>query len=406
MANRDDNIEKVRKFLISGAEIPHDLMLAALNQATDTSSSDRRREVVSSISENAGKYLESWALLDFVGADIDDEYVAEIIAKRKALTSRFSMLLPSISALFKIERSRHASSIIAQIYDCCRDYPTVEKSQYSTQQRKKIVREINTVIGLAEQLAGALETAKNHLDIEYSQHKDAAIRMGVKSDSLFDIDAVRFELQTLRFSSQLALYRDEVGERSFYVGDNKARTHIVECAYRMALRCGAPIFKTTPGSDFSTVCSLIFELATGISDESLAGAINKFARSDLRQEIDSDQVITNYENSDIGMAEREADNFTSVRESIAQFEADAIFWRKMLSSRQWDDMSKYQISLRFLDVLEQKEMSIKRHGPFQVWASQISEKDIEEFRAKSDRYESQILEAAIARGKSRRAKDN
>jgi len=40
------------------------------------------------------------------------------------------------------------------------------------------------------------------------------------------------------------------------VGDNKAKNHGIECAYRLALQFGAPTLKTAPGSDFSNLCSL------------------------------------------------------------------------------------------------------------------------------------------------------
>src|SRR4051812_44096355 len=47
-----------------------------------------------------------------------------------------------------------------------------------------------------------------------------------------------------------------------------------------------PKLVTTPGSDFSTLCSLLFEAVSGNADEGLAGAINRYARSEDRKRWD------------------------------------------------------------------------------------------------------------------------
>lgn len=404
MHNEYINLAKIKKFLRSGDQIPHHLMLAALNEVTGTLFTDRERATAESLSQDAGKYLENWALLDFISAKLSDEEVAEIIAIRKTLISRLSVLLPSIVALFNINDLVDIASAIQQIYTCCGDYPVIEKSQYSAQQRKKIVGEISSLISLAEQLDEALDRASRHVDIEFAHHKDAVMRMRTTSQPLRDVDQFRSELGMLRFAAQLTLYRDEAGERSFYVGDNRARTHIVEYAYRMTLQFGAPNLKTTPGSDFSSLCSLMFELATGAADESLAGAINKFARSELRREIDQEEEDNRHENSDEYMAEYEADNFASVKQGIQKLEAEEAFWLRMLADRVWDEKSENQILLRIWDVHAEKEKALKGHGPFIVWASQMSRKTGEEWRARAERYETEILELAIELGRKTRAR--
>lgn len=404
MHNEYTNLAKIKKLLKSRDQIPHHLMLAALNEVTDTLFTDKRRAAANTLSPGVGSYLENWALLDFISAKISDEEVAEIIAIRKTLTSRFSVLLPPMLALFNISDLADIASAIHQIYDCCKDYPTIEKSQYSTQQRKKIVGEINSIISLAKQLDEALDRASIHIDIDFAHHKDAVKRVKTSPEPLREVNEFRSELQMLRFAAQLTLYRDEAGERSFYVGDNRARTHVVEYAYRMTLQFGTPNLKTTPGSDFSSLCSLMFELATGIADESLAGAINKFARSELRREIDREEEVHRYENSDEGIAEYEADNFASIKQRIQNLEAEEAFWLRMLSARESDENSKNQISLRLLDARTEKEKTLKSHGPFIVWASQMSRKTGEEWRSEAESFEAKILELAVGLGQKIRAR--
>jgi hypothetical protein len=251
---------------------------------------------------------------------------------------------------------------------------------------------------LAEQLDEALDQASRHVDIEFHQHKDAIARFRETEQELRHIENLRRELMALRFASRLTLYRDSVGERSFYIGDNKAKTHVVERAYRLTLQFGAPVLKTTPGSDFSNLCSLILELATGVPHESLAGAINKFARSPERREIDEEEKIHRYENSDEGMAEYESDNFLNVKARIKSLETEEAFWQNMLSSQPWDENSIQQISIRMFDVIQQKQAAMKEHGPFIVWASQMSRTTLEEWREESERHETKMLSLAIELG--------
>jgi hypothetical protein len=257
---------------------------------------------------------------------------------------------------------------------------------------------------LAEQLDEVLDQASMHVDSEFHHHKDAIARFYETKHELRHIENLRRELMALRFASRLTLYRDSVGERSFYIGENKAKTHVVECAYRLALQFGAPAFKTTPGSDFSNLCSLILELATGLPHESLAGAINKFARSPQRREIDEEEKIHRYENSDEGIAEYESDNFSSVKSRIKSLEAEEAFWRNMLSSQSWDEKSIQQISVRMLDVIQQKQTAMKEHGPFIVWASQISPTTLDEWRQESERHENKMLSLAVELGQRVRSR--
>lgn len=392
------HLKEVLRHIIRGEQIPPDLMNSAINEITDTPFSKNERIAASHISESAGKYLESWALLNFISAKYSEEEVSAIIESRKKIASRLSIVLPSIIDIFKISDDNDISSAINQIYDCAGDYPVIEKSQFSSQQRKKAVHGINSIIQLAEQLDEVLDQASRHVDSEFYHHKDAIARFYETERELRHIENLRRELMELRFVSTLTLYRDSVGERSFYVGDNKAKTHVVECAYRLALQFGAPALKTTPGSDFSILCSLILELATGVPHESLAGAINKFARSSERREIDEEEKIHRYENSDEGIAEHESDNFSNVKARIKSLEAEEVFWQNMLSSQSWDEKSVQQISIRMLDVIQQKQKAMKEHGPFIVWASQMSRTTLDEWRQESERHENKMLSLAVELG--------
>jgi hypothetical protein len=240
-------------------------------------------------------------------------------------------------------------------------------------------------------------------DIEFEHHKlhRATSKKYLHTDTL---DQVSSELKNLVFATDIVIYREIIGDKVFYVGDNKARTHIVECAYSLVLYLGKPLFVTTPGSDFAFLCGLIFELATGISDESLAGAINKFARSELRKELDRNEVELRKENSAEGIRGYEADNFAGVRERIAQLLEEYDFWKSMAASSQWEEFQTTQLNLRTLDVLEQIEKATQEYGPHLVWASQISEHDQERFWREMEENDARLFSLEIELGQLRRAK--
>jgi hypothetical protein len=221
---------------------------------------------------------------------------------------------------------------------------------------------------------------------------------------LSELDQVKDELKQLIFAADIVAYREKIGDEHFIVGDNKARTHIVECAYSLALYLGKPQFVTTPGSDFAFLCGLIFELATGISDESLAGAINKFARSELRKQLDRHEEELCKENSAEGIRELEADNFAQVKERIAQLLGEHSFWNDMAASRQWDEFQTTQLTLRTLDVLKQIVNATQEYGPHLVWASQRSKRDQERFWREMEENDARLLSLEIELGQLRRAK--
>lgn len=74
----------------------------------------------------------------------------------------------------------------------------------------------------------------------------------------------------------------------------------------MCVDGNGPQLVTTPGSQFAAFCSLLFEAVSGKPDESLSGAINRYARSDDRRQWD-------IEGEEL---EDEADNFLSEKQEM------------------------------------------------------------------------------------------
>src|SRR5215216_3845381 len=68
----------------------------------------------------------------------------------------------------------------------------------------------------------------------------------------------------------------------FSVSGNQVKTDTVQAAFDLCGYYSGPPLVTTPGSDFAVLCSLLYELLSGETEGSLAGAINKFSRSKAR----------------------------------------------------------------------------------------------------------------------------
>lgn len=394
-------------FIDAEEPVPADMMLRLLNGVQDGIGGEARRSVANEILPAAGDYLPSRGYLsDFISGKLAHSDTVAIIGSRKKYLERMRHLLPSILKILGVRDKRHLSSTMQRIDDCCHDFPIVLKSAHEKKIRKGIRADITHVREMTRELTAALEKAERHINHEYEQH--AAVLTDDQQttrDWRSGVEALNQRLDWLIVSADIALYRDEIGEDGFYTGDNKAKTHIVECAYEMAIRQGRPPFVTTPGSDFSLLCVLLFELAGGDQDASLAGAISKFARSDLRKKLDSDEEESRWENSDDYVRAHETDNFFHVARSIEKLTNEAVFWKKMMESRLWDDVAKYQLGRRFVAILEQISDARQRHGPHRVWDDPISETELNRFVREAHERDAVLLEMEIEVGRKQRSVD-
>lgn len=397
-------IEKLIPYLRSGDRIPHRVVLNALNEASDSRGGDAKRRVAREIWTEAGDYLPGFHLLDFISAKLSDEDCLRAVTERKVIVARMEDLLPAVFSFLGRMEARAVSSIVEQVFDCSIGYQYIERAAYSSQQRKVVLKDVHALVGLLNQIEPMLERSGWHIKGEYEDHKRAMTRIHSRDPSDFaSFDELRNEMKSLRLAAEVALVRDSIGDEPFLVGDNKARTHIVEFAYNLALRFGQPSFVTTPGSDFSNLCSFLFELATGVQDESLAGAINRFARSALKARIDREEIEFRDEESDEGIARREADNFAHIKGSLLSLDAYKELWLRILASRSWDTFSEEQIVLRLADIKNEREIAEKTQGPHLVWASQMSPAVHEQHRQKMEDHDRTMLRLAIELGVLTRA---
>lgn len=403
----DTELLKLLPFIDTGEAVPADTMLRLLNGVHDRPGGEPRRRVANEILSGAGDYLRGRGYLsEFISGKLSQADAVAIISSRKKYLERMRHLLPGILKILGVREGRSLNSIMLRIDDCCHDFPIVVKSAHEKKVRKAIRADIAQIRDLAKELRTVLEKAERHINHEFEQH--AAILRDEQQGAAgwrSGVEAFNQQLDWLSVAADIALYRDDVGEYGFFVGDNKAKTHIVECAYDMVIWYGRPAFVTTPGSDFSLLCALLFELAGGGQDASLTGAISKFSRSALRKKLESDAEESRRENSDDYLKPHEEDNFLHTTRRIERLTSEARFWKTMMESRTWDDTAKYHLSRRFLAVLEDIQDTGARHGPHRVWNDPINEAELERFILEDRERDAALLELEIETGRRQRSVD-
>jgi hypothetical protein len=395
-------LSKLRSYINSHQPIPIEMMVTAFNTAATAGGDSQYRRAAETVMPEAAIYLHPVELSWFISARGSDDEARESIRHRKAYIIRAASLIPVLLTLLDVKEDSNLQSILRRVDDFCLDFAVIKATPHEKTVRKTVVRSIRRLTRAVADLAVLLDEFGHHIDTEFNHHKEAVAR-ALKSDRFKDsFEPFRSDLKRLALAAEIVLYRESVGDRGFFVTDNKTKTQAVGCTYELSLWQGAPAFVTTPGSDFATAaCSLVYEIASGERDVSLAGAINRFARSAARTEILEEEKSFRWDNSDEGMRAREADNFANVRERTSELRSEATFWDNMLQSHEWDAFSRRELLDRKVDVLEQLERTLLENGPHLVWGDQVrraygsSYLDLEETH---DR----LLRAEIALGQARR----
>lgn len=363
---------KLAPYINSHTPIPIDLMVEAFNTAADTGRDHAYRHAAGKIIPEAAIYLHSMDLSWFVSGRGSDEEAQNAIRHRKAYITRAASLLPNLLSLFEVKSRGQFEPILRRIDEFCGDYPIIKAKPHEKKARKDIRTDIQRIMRSAQDLLDRLNESGRHIDIEFDHHKSAIARAKGYDQFAHSFEPFKADLQRLVLAGHIVLYREDAGNGGFIVTDNRTKFQVVECVYEISLWQGTPAFVTTPGSDFGTACSLLYEIASGECDIGLAGAINRFAKSDKRKEIFAEEQSFQWDNSDEGMRAYEADNFAAVKEQTTRLRGEAIFWEDVIKSRTWGTFSTRELLDRKADVMEQLQRTLTEHGPHLVWGSQMS----------------------------------
>jgi hypothetical protein len=267
-------LSKLQAHIESGEPFPFDFMLHLLNEVGPSGWDAAERTAANEIIPTWGDYLPSHLLSDFIAAAISDEQALKAIEQRKKYIDRARRIVPEILRPLGVRDSNGLTYAIMIIEDCSNDAVLLARSKHSKIEHREI---INGISRLTEQIEAVLQSLQKfgyHVDIQYKHHKEAYVRgERVEYTPLETLDQLSAELEILRFTSLAVLRRDQMGIDRLLTTGNMVRTQVVEYAYTATLNFGQPLFVTTPFSDFSLLCSLMYELGTGVRDQSFAGAI-------------------------------------------------------------------------------------------------------------------------------------
>ena len=393
-----ENSEADKKLLsiIHAGNLTSDIVVEILKRAHGMD--DHAIEAGNSFLPSAGDFL-FWDLRFFIKAEISNDTALAIINHRKAIIRRLCLIFPTILDLLEVADDEATQRILNQVYDVAVDFEAVSENRKRAYNFKRIRKKIDRLQSLVKDLNPFFNDHEISFGYEFEEfyrnyktrvHKDINTSISIDEfQKQFEIFAAYLEIFSLRFDN---------GEDAAFIRDSKATTYIVENAYDITNWHNGPAFVTTPGSDFSFICSLIFEVATGISNESLAGAINRFARSEEKAEIDREEQKRRAEESD-------DDNFLLIKEKSQKLRSEIVQLSKEMENETISMEAKLLIACTLEEKLEAYKSNENAVGPFIVWASQLPESYWERYRDLSEigvSVQSIGLKLDIAEGEAKR----
>jgi hypothetical protein len=259
-----------------------------------------------SLLPEAGDYLRPYELRALLRADISGTEAAVALKRSKALFSRLAWLLPSLLAFF--ERRQNLAGLLYCIDECHNNFHATAASPRRDRQARETKDLINVACEATVRAAATLESVTRLIENEYDRYHQAyhpnhegpsslkklIEELGMCSGVL-EIMSAKVDLSPKRHPFTL-----------LHLSGNDQRTLVVESAYHMSADWNGPKLVTTPGSQFAALCSLLFEAVGGEPDESLSGAINRYARSD-------DRRLWDLEGEEM---KEESDNFLTEKERM------------------------------------------------------------------------------------------
>jgi hypothetical protein len=359
---------------------------------------DERFEYANTLVPEAASYLRPYTLRVLVRGEISEAEAAAEIEQNKLFFSRLVDLLPSLVRFFSRDtRVRNPAGIVSTIDDCHNDFHYTIRSARKDRQLREAKERLAKASKLASETAFALGEAKRHCDIEYDRYRKAYY-LPSEGPSRFFGDLID-ELKVCSGALEIVNVTADIKPKRLFVFGNDQRGTVVEWAYHMATMWNGPKLVTTPGSDFAAFCSLLFEAVSGTSDEGLAGAINRYARSDNRKQWDREG------NEEV----RENDNFLSEKNRMTWSEQEIAVCKEVLKQAGLSDMAKLLLYMRIEHEKRAYEDARTKYGPRQVYLDQMNEDQIVNMLSdaiKKFKPEQLIeLDDMMLKGKSSAAKD-
>jgi hypothetical protein len=325
-----------------------------------------------------------------------EEEASAYVRRDKAFFHRLVDLLPSILGFFGKERLRNPGGIVSAIDDLHNDFQFTISSSRRDSQLRRAKERLTRAVRLAREAALALEDAQEHFKYEFDAYRAVYYRPA-PGPARFLSDLID-ELRMCAGVAEIAHAAADIEPKRLWIFGNDQRRVVVEEAYRLCSECAGPKLVTTPGSDFAMLCSLLFEAVSGKSDEGLAGAINRYARSEARKQWDRE-----------GEDDDPDDNFQTEKRRMASATHAIELCKSVLQKSDLSDKALALLQARIKEAEQTYEEARTKYGPHQVYVSQMNQQQWDNMllgaykRLKPERMEE--LDEMIKSGKSLAACD-
>jgi hypothetical protein len=358
---------------------------------------DEKFDYANSLLPEASDYLRPHTLRALVRADITEEEAASYLLQNKAFFRRLVNLLPSIVRFFgKKARLRNPRGIAMTIDDSHNDFQATGNASRRDRQLREAKEKLTRAARLAREAASALDDAEEHFEHEFDRYRSVYYRpLPGPAQFLGDlVNELRMCAGVLDIVHEIA----DIKPKRLFVFGNDQRRDLVESAYHMCSMWDGPKLVTTPGSDFAALCSLLFEAVSGNSDEGLAGAINRYARSADRKQWDLEG-----ENDDPG------DNFLNEKNRMIYSSNEIELCKRILQRPGLSEMALFLLNARIKHEEREREKARITYGPRQVYVSQMNQEQRQDMlleavsRLKPEQVDD--LDDLITRGESWAARD-
>ncbi|WP_139267653.1 MULTISPECIES: hypothetical protein [unclassified Beijerinckia] len=318
-------------------------------------------EYADTLLPEASDYLQPHTLHALVRADITEMEAALHLEENKVFFHQLANLLPSIASFFSKEaRLRNARGLVGAIDSCRNDFKFRATSARRDRQLREAKEKLRRAASLVREAASALDEAEEYFKNDYDRYRSAYYKLEPGPLQFLSdlIDELRVCVGVLDIQHEVA----DIEPEKLLLFGNDQRRDLVENVYRMCWAWDGPKLVTTPGSDFSALCSLMFEAVSGRSDEGLAGAINRYARSESRKQ--KDHFEENYDPDD---------NFQDVKEQMQLSVNTIALCKGILQKPSLSDIALQLLNARIKHEEKSYEEAQAKYGPRQVHIDQMTE---------------------------------
>ncbi|KQX38211.1 hypothetical protein ASD04_11380 [Devosia sp. Root436] len=401
-------IDRFRDKLLLDEGVPAETIALVLQRSNWIDARDI--ELVKKLTQADPLYLTKWEIDGIISADISEDQALTLSRNRLHRCQKISELYPEILRLFAKKTNFVLRYTAERLHDLANDFdvPATEKRRPDKVLRDKLRQSQKAKAAFEEALVALSEMEEALPEFMGEFH-----RMSWALDYQADAGLERADDWPIQSSESLKIMLGLVvvaldvvhfdlsseSPREFLRDYRMGKRDVVALAYDFHINCSGPPLVTTPGSDFSYLCSLIYEVATGKTGEGLAGAIIDFARS--RQRREEDQYQEEIERDE--KAYVAGDNFYHQKVG-AESDIEAARWYHDAAGSYRGTSSTSEALLRVANSLLARAASRRSQiGPFIVWASHIPSKRNEEWQAQARAREEELRELRIRIGELQRA---